>query len=80
MHGTPPSGQQQFGAICRALLATIAHVDQIEASQGNARPRNYDTEGKTMTTIEATKSKTSSGTTRSGQLFVLELSGTAFTR
>jgi len=33
-----------------------------------------------MTTIEATKSKTSSGTTRSGQLFVLELSGTAFTR
>ena len=28
-----------------------------------------------MTTIEATKSKTSSGTTRSGRLFVLELSG-----
>ena len=28
-----------------------------------------------MTTLEATKSKTSSGTTRSGRLFVLELSG-----
>ena len=28
-----------------------------------------------MTTIEASKSKTSSGTTRSGRLFVLELSG-----
>ena len=28
-----------------------------------------------MTTIEATKSKTSSGVTRSGRLFVLELSG-----
>jgi hypothetical protein len=53
----------------------MAHVGRIEASQGNARPRNYDTEGKTMTTIEATKSKTSSGTTRSGRLFVLELSG-----
>src|ERR1700739_407896 len=33
------------------------------------------TEGKTMTTIEATESKTSSGTTRSGRLCVLELSG-----
>jgi hypothetical protein len=31
--------------------------------------------GKTMTTLNATKSKTSSSTTRSGRLFVLELSG-----
>src|SRR5215469_6958708 len=36
---------------------------------------NCDTEGKTMTTLEATKSKASSGVTRSGRLFVLELSG-----
>src|SRR5262245_53543827 len=32
-------------------------------------------EGRTMTTLEATKSKNSSAVTRSGRLFVLELSG-----
>src|SRR5215468_9574689 len=52
-----------------------APVRQIEANEGNLRQANCDTEGKTMTTLEATKSKTSSGTTRSGRLFVLELSG-----
>src|SRR6516225_4955508 len=52
-----------------------AHVHQIEANEVNARQRNSDTEGMTMTTLDATKSKTSSGTTRAGRLFVLELSG-----
>src|SRR5215813_8859136 len=52
-----------------------APVRQIEANEGNLRQANCDTEGKTMTTLEATKSKTSSGTTRTGRLFVLELSG-----
>jgi hypothetical protein len=47
----------------------------MEANERNLRQGNRDIEGKTMTTIEATKSKTSSGTTRSGRLFVLELSG-----
>src|SRR5215468_8618534 len=53
----------------------MAHVGQIEAGQGNARPSNCDTEGKTMTALEATKSKNSSDVTRSSRLFVLELSG-----
>src|SRR5215467_8673779 len=53
----------------------MAHVGQIEASQSNARPGNCDAEGKTMTTLESIKSKNSSGATRSGRLFVLELSG-----
>src|SRR5215472_4073099 len=53
----------------------MAHVGQIEASQGNVRQGNCDTEGTTMTVLEATKSKNSSGVTRSGRLFVLELSG-----
>src|SRR6516165_9666162 len=53
----------------------MAHVGQIEASQSKRDKATATTEGKTMTTIEATKSKISSGTTRSGRLFVLELSG-----
>src|SRR5262244_1740200 len=53
----------------------MAQVGQIEVSQGNARQANCDTQGKTMTTLEATKSKNSSGVIRSGRLFVLELSG-----
>ena len=48
---------------------------QIEANEGKSRQGNCDTEGKTMTVLEATKSKNSSGVTRSGRLFVLELSG-----
>src|SRR5215469_17244747 len=38
-------------------------------------PGNCSTERKTMTVLEETKSKNSSGATRSGRLFVLELSG-----
>src|SRR5215471_8721851 len=45
------------------------------SNSGQRRPPNCATEGKTMTTLEATKSKNSSGVTRSGRLFVLELSG-----
>jgi hypothetical protein len=48
---------------------------QIEANEDKSRRGNCDTEGQTMTTLEATKSKNSSGVTRSGRLFVLELSG-----
>src|SRR5262252_7923394 len=52
-----------------------APVRQIVVNEGKLRPPNCATEGKTMTTLEATKSKNSSGVTRSGRLFVLELSG-----
>src|SRR5215470_3435114 len=52
-----------------------APVRQIEANDDKSRRGNCDTEGQTMTTLEATKSKASSGATRSGRLFVLELSG-----
>ena len=48
---------------------------QIEGNEGKSRQGNCDTEGKTMTVLEATKSKNSSGVTRSCRLFVLELSG-----
>jgi sugar lactone lactonase YvrE len=37
--------------------------------------RKRDTKGKTMTALQATKAKASSGTTRAGRLFLLELSG-----
>src|SRR5262245_61293252 len=52
--------------------------DGSACGSDRARPKecetsNRDTEGQTMTTLEATKSKTSSGVTRSGRLFVLEL-------
>src|ERR1700758_3370716 len=47
----------------------------MEANEGKVRQSNCDTEGRTMTTLEATQSKSSSGVTRSGRLFVLELSG-----
>ena len=50
------------------------------ANEGKLREGNCDTEGRTMTTLEATKSKNSSGVTRSGRLFVLELSGDRITR
>ena len=36
---------------------------------------NCDAEGKTMTILQATKSKASSAVSRSGRLFLLELSG-----
>src|SRR5262249_21849803 len=52
-----------------------APLRQIEVSESKLRQCNCDTKGKTMTTLDATKSKTSSGTTRSARLFVLELSG-----
>jgi hypothetical protein len=52
-----------------------AHVRQIEANEDKSREDSCNTEGKTMTVVEATKSKKSSGVTRSGRLFVLELSG-----
>src|SRR5262245_14590877 len=50
-----------------------ADVGQIEPSEGHLREDNC--EGQIMTTLEAAKSKASSGVTRSGRLFVLELSG-----
>jgi hypothetical protein len=50
-------------------------VRQIEANEGKSSQGNCDTQGQTMTTLEATKLKNSSGVTCSGQLFVLELSG-----
>jgi hypothetical protein len=53
----------------------MAHVGQIQASQGNSRQGNCDTEGKIVTALAATKSKNSSGVSRSGRLFVLEVSG-----
>src|SRR5262245_53914766 len=37
--------------------------------------RASGTEGQTMTVLQATRTKTSSGATRSGRLFLLELSG-----
>src|ERR1700694_6296323 len=37
--------------------------------------RNCDTKGQTMTVLQATRTKASSGATRSGRLFLLELSG-----
>src|SRR5499427_8530250 len=52
-----------------------APVRQIVVNEGKLRPPNCATEGKTMTTLEATKSKNSSGVIRSSRLFVLELSG-----
>src|SRR5215475_924137 len=48
---------------------------QIEANEVKLRQGNCETEGKIMTVLQATRSKTSSDTTRSGRLFVLELSG-----
>src|SRR6516164_9277183 len=67
-----PSNSARFAMLNSRMAAPVR---QIEANEGNLRHGNCDTEGKTMTTIEATKSKTSSGSTRSGRLFVLELSG-----
>src|SRR5215813_3954790 len=52
-----------------------APLRQIEANEVKLRRRNCDTEGKIMTVLQATRSKTSSDVTRSGRLFVLELSG-----
>src|SRR5712671_1773892 len=37
--------------------------------------RNCDTKGQNMTVLQATRTKASSGATRSGRLFILELSG-----
>src|SRR6516164_1964677 len=45
------------------------------AQRRTASRRNFETEGNTMTILESTESKTPSGGTRSGRLFVLELSG-----
>jgi len=53
----------------------VARLHQIEVNKGKSRQANCDTEGKSVTILEATKSKNSSGVTRSGRLFVLELSG-----
>src|SRR5215471_454460 len=52
-----------------------APVLQIVVNEGKLRQGNCGTEGKTMTVLETTRSKNSSGVTRSGRLFVLELSG-----
>jgi hypothetical protein len=52
-----------------------APLRQIEANEVKLRRGNCETEGKIMTVLQATRSKISSGTTRSGRLFVLELSG-----
>ena len=52
-----------------------APVLQIVVNEGKLRQGNCGTERKTMTTLETTKSKNSSGVTRSSRLFVLELSG-----
>src|SRR5262245_42769744 len=53
----------------------MTHVGQVEACKAMRDKPTVTPEGKTMTTLEATKSKNSSGVTRSGRLFVLELSG-----
>jgi hypothetical protein len=45
----------------------------LTIAEGNRN--NCNTEGKTMTVLQATRSKASSGIARSGRLFVLELSG-----
>ena len=50
-----------------------APLRQIEANEDDKT--TVTPKGKTMTVLEATKSKNSSGVTRSGRLFVLELSG-----
>src|SRR5215469_4113178 len=47
---------------------------EVDAN-GTASRRNCETEGKTMTVLEATRSKAASDAARSGRLFVLELSG-----
>jgi hypothetical protein len=33
----PPSRSQQFGAICRDLLAVVAHVDQLAVNAGKLK-------------------------------------------
>src|SRR5262249_11155410 len=52
-----------------------APVLQIVVNEGKLRQGNCGTEGKTMRTLETTKSKNSSGVTRSSRLCGLELSG-----
>src|SRR5262245_35122343 len=53
----------------------MTHVGQVEACKAMRDKPTVTPEGKTMTTLEATKSNNSSGVSRSGRLFVLELSG-----
>src|SRR5499425_1890428 len=49
---------------------------EIPISDGYGKSRrNCNAEGKTMTILQATKSKVASGVSRSGRLFLLELSG-----
>src|ERR1700694_2334569 len=48
---------------------------QLRHSRRGGSNRNCDTKGQTMTVLQATRTKASSGATRSGQLFLLELSG-----
>src|SRR5215475_13696462 len=52
-----------------------APAPQMEANEVKLRQGNCDTEGKIMTVLQATRTKASSNATRSGRLFVLELSG-----
>src|SRR6516225_10906611 len=59
----------------RRLIRDDRPYASNRANDGRLREGNCGTEGKTMTTLETTKSKNSSGVTRSGRLFVLELSG-----
>jgi GTP cyclohydrolase II len=57
----------------------MGHALSLDIPDPGWAPRslkhNCDTKGQTMTVLETTKSKASSGATRSGRLFLLELSG-----
>src|SRR4051794_40652567 len=48
---------------------------QLRHRRPGGSNRNCDTKGQTMTVLQATRTKASSGATRSGRLFLLELSG-----
>src|SRR5215510_2647598 len=69
-------GQPQLGRSCRSSVPSHVHRKR-HGRQGQQAGQSLLMllKGETMTTLEATKSKNSSGVTRPGRLFVLELSG-----